>query len=54
MAVKVSMDLWIDGSHMLLRVLLQLREGQVVKLDYPVERRVTCTLKAKWASADSG
>ena len=47
LAVKVSMDLWIDGSQMLLRDLLQLREGQVVKLDYPVERRVTCTLNGK-------
>ena len=47
MSVKVSLDVWLDGSHMLLGDLLQLREGQVVKLDHPVERRATCSLNGK-------
>ncbi len=47
MPVKVGLDVWIDGSHMLLGDLLQLREGQVVKLDYPVERKVTCSLNGR-------
>jgi len=47
MPVEVSMDVWLDGSHMLLGDLLQLREGQVVKLDHPVERRVICSLNGK-------
>ena len=47
MGVKVSVDVWLDGSQMLLKDLLQLREGQIVKLDHPVERRVSCTLNGK-------
>jgi flagellar motor switch protein FliM len=47
MGVKVSLDVWLDGSQMLLKDLLQLREGQIVKLDHPVERKVTCTLNGK-------
>ena len=43
----VSLDVWLDGSQMRLRDLLQLREGQVVKLDHPVERRAVCTLNGK-------
>lgn len=44
---KVNMDVWLDGSQMRLRDLLQLREGQIVKLDHPVERRAVCTLNGK-------
>ena len=44
---KVSLDVWLDGSQMRLRDLLQLREGQIVKLDHPVERRAVCTLNGK-------
>ncbi|HUK41404.1 MAG TPA: FliM/FliN family flagellar motor switch protein [Candidatus Acidoferrales bacterium] len=47
MEVKVSVDVWLDGSQMLLKDLLQLREGQIVKLDYPVERKVSCTLNGQ-------
>lgn len=47
MDVKVSLDVWLDGSQMLLKDLLQLREGQIVKLDHPVERKVSCTLNGK-------
>jgi flagellar motor switch protein FliM len=41
---KVSVDVWLDGSQMVLRDLLNLREGQVVKLDHPVDRKAVCTL----------
>jgi flagellar motor switch protein FliM len=41
---KVSVDVWLDGSQMRLKDLLNLREGQVVKLDHPVERKAVCTL----------
>ena len=44
---KVSVDVWLDGAQMRLRDLLQLREGQVVKLDHPVERKAVCTLNGK-------
>src|SRR5579864_403118 len=44
---KVTVDVWLDGSQMRLRDLLQLREGQIVKLDHPVERRAVCTLNGK-------
>lgn len=47
MGVKVALDVWLDGSQMLLKDLLQLREGQIVKLDHPVERRVFCTLNGE-------
>ena len=43
----VTLDVWLDGSQMRLRDLLQLREGQIVKLDHPVERRAVCTLNGK-------
>jgi len=51
MPVKVSVDVWLDGSQMLLGDLLQLREGQVVKLDHPVERSATCSLNGKLSFA---
>jgi flagellar motor switch protein FliM len=44
---KVSLDVWLDGSQMKLRDLLQLSEGQIVKLDHPVERKAICTLNGK-------
>jgi len=44
---KVSLDVWLDGSQMSLQDLLQLREGQVVTLDHPVERKALCTLNGK-------
>jgi len=47
MAGKVSLAVWLDGSHMRLGDLLQLREGQVVRLDHPVERRAVATLNGK-------
>jgi flagellar motor switch protein FliM len=47
MPVRVSVDVWLDASQMLLRDLLQLREGQIVKLDHPVDRKVSCTLNGR-------
>jgi flagellar motor switch protein FliM len=44
MPAKVAVDVWLDGSEMRLGDLLQLREGQIVKLDHPVERKVVCKL----------
>jgi flagellar motor switch protein FliM len=41
---QVAMQVWLDGSEMRLGDLLQLREGQIVRLDHPVERRAVCTL----------
>jgi flagellar motor switch protein FliM len=41
---QVTVDVWLDGAQMRLRDLLQLREGQIVKLDHPVEKRAVCTL----------
>jgi len=41
---KVALDVWLDGSHMYLQDLMQLREGQVIALDHPVERKANCTL----------
>jgi flagellar motor switch protein FliM len=41
---KVALDVWLDGSHMCLQDLMQLREGQVITLDHPVERKANCTL----------
>lgn len=44
MPAKVAVDVWLDGSEMRLGELLHLREGQIVKLDHPVEGKVVCTL----------
>ena len=41
---QVDIQVWLDGSEMRLGDLLRLREGQVVRLDHPVERRAVCTL----------
>jgi flagellar motor switch protein FliM len=44
---KVSIDIWLEGSQMRLRDLLHLRQGQIVKLDHPVDKRAVCTLNGK-------
>ncbi len=44
MGGQVSMEVWLDGSQMRIGDLLQLREGQVVQLDHPVERRAVGAL----------
>lgn len=44
MPASVRVDVWLDGSEMRLGDLLQLREGQIVKLDHPLERKVVCKL----------
>ena len=49
---QVAMQVWLDGSEMRLGDLLRLHEGQIVRLDHPVERRATCTLNG--ASKFSG
>jgi flagellar motor switch protein FliM len=41
---QVSMQVWLEGSQLRLGDLLQLREGQVVRLDHPVARSAVCTL----------
>jgi flagellar motor switch protein FliM len=41
---NVAMQVWLTGSEMRLGDLLRLREGQIVRLDHPVERKVVCTL----------
>jgi flagellar motor switch protein FliM len=41
---KVRIDVWLDGAEMRLGDLMQLAEGQIVKLDHPVERKAVCTL----------
>jgi flagellar motor switch protein FliM len=49
MPAKVVLDVWLDGSEMRLGDLMQLSEGQIVKLDHPVERKAVCTLNGKSA-----
>ncbi len=41
---QVGFEVWLDGSEMRLGDLLRLSEGQIVRLDHPVERRAVCTL----------
>jgi flagellar motor switch protein FliM len=41
---QVEIKVWLEGSEMRLADLLQLREGQIVRLDHPVERTAVCTL----------
>jgi flagellar motor switch protein FliM len=41
---RVSMQVWLEGSQMRLGDLLRLHEGQIVRLDHPVERTAVCTL----------
>jgi flagellar motor switch protein FliM len=40
----VSMEVWFEGSEIRLGDLLKLQEGQIVRLDHPVERMAVCTL----------
>jgi len=51
MDANVRLDVWLDGSHMRLGDLLQLGEGQIVKLDHPVERKAVCTLNGQTSFA---
>jgi flagellar motor switch protein FliM len=44
LGAQVAMQVWLDGSEMRLGDLLHLREGQIVRLDHPVERTAVCTL----------
>lgn len=41
---QVSIQVWLEGSEMRLGDLLRLSEGQIVRLDHPVDRRAVCTL----------
>jgi flagellar motor switch protein FliM len=41
---EVAIGVWLGGSEMRLSDLLQLSEGQIVRLDHPVERSAVCTL----------
>lgn len=47
MPAKIAVDIWLDSSDIRLGDLLQLREGQIVKLDHTVDQRVACTLNGK-------
>lgn len=40
----VSIEVWFEGSEIRLGDLLKLREGQIVRLDHPVEKMAVCTL----------
>jgi flagellar motor switch protein FliM len=41
---RVALQVWLEGSEMRLGDLLRLSEGQIVRLDHPVERTAVCTL----------
>jgi len=43
----VQLDVWLTGVSLSLRDLVQLREGHIIKSDYPTERRVSCTLNGE-------
>jgi flagellar motor switch protein FliM len=47
MAGQVSISVWLDGAQMRLGDLLRLQEGQVVRLDHPVERRAVCAVNGR-------
>jgi flagellar motor switch protein FliM len=47
MAGQVSISVWLDGAQMRLGDLLRLAEGQIVRLDHPVERRAVCALNGQ-------
>lgn len=47
MSANVAVDVWLDASEIRLGDLLQLREGQVIKLEHAIEQRVGCTLNGK-------
>jgi flagellar motor switch protein FliM len=44
MGGRVAMQVWLEGSEMRLGDLLRLGEGQIVRLDHPVDRMAVCTL----------
>jgi flagellar motor switch protein FliM len=47
MGSPVALSVWLDGSQMRLGDLMRLAEGQVIRLDHPVERRAVCTLNGQ-------
>jgi flagellar motor switch protein FliM len=47
MAGQVAVSVWLDGAQMRLGDLLRLQEGQIVRLDHPVERRAVCALNGQ-------
>jgi flagellar motor switch protein FliM len=47
MGGQVAVSVWLDGSQMRLGDLLRLAEGQVIRLDHPVERRAVCSLNGQ-------
>jgi flagellar motor switch protein FliM len=47
MAGQVSISVWLDGAQMRLGDLLRLQEGQVVRLDHPVERRAVFAVNGR-------
>ena len=44
MDASVRFDVWLDGVSLELRDLVQLREGYVIKFDYPTERNLQSSL----------
>jgi flagellar motor switch protein FliM len=44
MDASVRLDVWLEGVSLQLRDLVQLREGYVIKFDYPTERNLQSTL----------
>jgi flagellar motor switch protein FliM len=44
MGSQVALQVWLEGSEMRLGDLMRLQEGQIVRLDHPVERTAVCTL----------
>ncbi len=47
MGGQVAISVWLDGAQMRLGDLLRLQEGQIVRLDHPVERRAVCALNGQ-------
>jgi flagellar motor switch protein FliM len=47
MAGEVGISVWLDGAQMRLGDLLRLAEGQVVRLDHPVERRAVFAVNGR-------
>lgn len=41
---QVAIQVWLEGSEMRLGDLLRLSEGQIMRLDHPVDRMAVCTL----------
>jgi flagellar motor switch protein FliM len=44
LAGRVGLEIWLEGSEMRLGDLLRLRQGQIVRLDHPVEKPAVCSL----------